>query len=678
MLDAALEALGSFLDPTMFVFLMAGVAAGLVIGIIPGMGGTAAVALLLPFVFLLEPNQAMALLIGAVAVVHTADTIASVLLGIPGSSSAAVLLLDGHPMAKEGKAAKALSIAFLSSIAGGLLGAIGLTLTIPIARPIVLGFGSPELFLLTIIGIAMTAILSQGNLVRGLMAGAFGLVLGQVGAAPAAPDYRFTFGSDALLDGMELVAVALGIFAISEVISSVAKRGAIARSTPAGIGSGWAEGPREVLREWRHVLRGAFVGIWTGVVPGLGASATTWIAYGQMRATASVKDKKKLGKGHRRGVVTPESAVNSGDAGDLIPTLLFGIPGAAPMAILLGALLTFGIEPGPRMLTDNLDTVYTIVWSFVLATVIGAGLAFLVSAPLAKLSFLPFPVIAGGLIVILLVAGFQGTQHLSILWLMLVLGVVGWIMKRTNVPRASFLIGFVLSVPMERYYFLTDRLYDFDEWVTRPGVLAMFGLMLIPAILMVVRRLRAKGATTDNEGEGSRDSVSFTSEAPEEDLESEDSEATPSRAWTMGVAVAFLIIFSGAFVLALDFSPSAQLMPQIVAVVGFVLAAGAVAMETRDMRRQGAKRDDKSWNRELGLVFQVIIWLVALIALVYAVGLLLATLVFLPAFLRKVAGMKWWSISLYTVVLITVLIVLNQVAHITIPIGHFTPEALIL
>ena len=169
-MDAAQAALASFADPTMLLFLMLGVVAGLIVGVIPGLGGTAAVAILLPFVFVLEPAPAMALIIGAVAVVHHSDAIASILMGIPGSSSAAVLLLDGHEMAKQGDGSKALSIAFMSSMAGGLIGAVGLTLSIPIARPLVLLFGSPEIFMLTVLGISLTALLSKGNLLKGLIA----------------------------------------------------------------------------------------------------------------------------------------------------------------------------------------------------------------------------------------------------------------------------------------------------------------------------------------------------------------------------------------------------------------------------------------------------------------------------------------------------------------------------
>ncbi|WP_199433657.1 tripartite tricarboxylate transporter permease [Qaidamihabitans albus] len=671
MLDAALSALGALLDPTTLAFLVAGVLAGLVIGIIPGLGGTGAVAILLPFVFIIEPQQALALIIGAVAVVHTSDTISSVLIGIPGSASATVLMLDGHEMAKRGQGARALSIAFLASMAGGLLGAVGLTLSIPLARPLVLNFGSPELFMLTVLGISLAALLSRGNMLKGLIAGAFGLLLGEIGAAPAAADYRFTFGTLFLNEGLDLVAVALGIFGIAEVVSLVARKTSIASGS--GIGSGWGTGLRDVLRHWTHVLRGAFVGIWAGVLPGVGATAGTWMAYGQARATARRKGKNKFGKGDPRGIIAPESANNSVEAGDLIPTLLFGIPGGAPAALLLGALLVFGIEPGPRIITDHLDIIYTIVWSFALASVIGAALCFLLSFPLAKLSFVRFPVLAGGLVVILFTSGFQESQQIAVLQVMLLLGAIGWAMKSTGFPRAPFLIGFVLSVPLERYYYLTANLYSFSEWALRPGVLVMAAVLVIPLVLAAVRWARARAARTGAEPVAG---AAGDTPADEDDGEPEGTQAPP--AWTLAVTGGFLVVFAGGFLLAQGYSEKARLVPTLVCLLGAALAALALAVQVYTRRR--ASSDEvrvTAWREELGWVTRAFAWLVAFIALVYVLGLVLAALVFVPVFLWRVAQMRPHAIATYTVVLLGVLLLLQRFADIALPVGYLTPAILV-
>ena len=224
MLESALTALQALVQPQQLILLLVGVLAGLVIGLIPGLGGTGAVAILLPVTFGMEPEQALALLIGALAVVHTSDTVAAVLLGAPGSASASVTMLDGYSMAKQGQAARALSLAFLSSMAGGILGALGLTVAIPLARPLVLSFGSPELFMLTVLGVSLAAVLSRGNVAKGLTAGLLGLLFGMVGTSPTTAENRFTFGSLFLSDGLSLVAVALGVFGLAEIAARVGQR----------------------------------------------------------------------------------------------------------------------------------------------------------------------------------------------------------------------------------------------------------------------------------------------------------------------------------------------------------------------------------------------------------------------------------------------------------------------
>lgn len=654
-MDAVLSALNVFLDPSTLIFLFAGVIAGLIVGIIPGLGGTAAVAVLLPFVFVLDAPQAMALIIGAVAVVHHSDAIASILLGMPGSSSAAVLLLDGHEMAKKGKGAKALSLAFMSSMAGGLIGAIGLTISIPIARPLVLLFGSPEIFMLTVLGISLTALLSKGNLIKGLIAGAFGVLLGQIGTAPASPDYRFTFGSLSLANGLDLVAVALSIFGIAEIIHLVAKKTAVANVT--SLGTGWGEGIREFFPHFWHVIRGSLIGIWAGVLPGVGATAGTWMAYGQAQATAKGKSRAKFGKGDPRGIIGPEAAANSVEAGDLIPTLLFGIPGGAPAALLLGALLIFGIEPGPRIITDHLDVIYVIIWSFGIASVVGSLLCFVIAKPLSKLSFVRFPLLAAGLIPILFLAGYQGSLQLQMIVLMLVLGVIGWFMKQFNYPRAPFLIGFVLSIPMERYYYLTDNLYTFGEWATRPGVLVMAAILVIPMIMAVVRMIRSrlKGATTE----------AATTEA---DL----GEDHAPRSWAIVMAGLFFVLFGVAFVLAQQFSEAARLMPNVITIAGAALSLAAVIMEWRTMRRGKRRSADSrnAWSRTLTVTMASSAWLLGFVILVYLFGLIVACIIYVPLFLWFIAKAKWWVIPIYTVALVAVLLVAEIYAGMSLPDGY--------
>lgn len=654
MIEAAGEALARFGDVGMLTMLLAGVIAGLIVGIIPGLGGTAAVAILLPLIYGMEPHTAMALIIGAVAVVHTSDTISTVLLGAPGSASSAVLMLDGYALARQGKAAKALSIAFLSSMAGGLIGAIGLTLSIPIARPLVLAFGSPELFMLTVLGISLTAVLSQASLLKGLMAGVLGVMIGLVGAAPATAEYRYTFGILFLNDGFSLVGVSLGVFGLAEVATLIGRRGRVAERM--SLGGGWLEGARDFITNWREVLRGSLVGMWAGVLPGLGATAGTWMAYGQSMATA--KDRSRYGKGEVKGIIAPESANNSVEAGDLIPTLLFGIPGGVPAAMLLGALLVYGIQPGPRIVTDHLDLLYTIIWAFALANVIGAGLCFLMSPALARLSFVPFVLLAPALVVLMFLGGFQDSRQFGDLLVMITLGLGGWILKSTGFPRAPFLIGFVLAIPLERYYFLTQGLYDGLSWVARPFVLIMLAVLVVPLLLAMWRRLRPRPDRVTPMADADADAVG----------EDEDEEGPWSDTpWVLATGVFFVAIFVGALILSFDFAPKARLLPSLAATIGSALSVALVGREF--LRLRAGRLRGSTWSDSSGDAMRAFAWMAAFLAIGWLMGFIVAAALFVPSFLVLMGRVHPARALAYAAVVIAFFYVIPQLLPLEIPPG---------
>ncbi|KRF37228.1 tripartite tricarboxylate transporter permease [Nocardioides sp. Soil805] len=688
MTDAAFSALASLGDPSLLIMLAIGVVAGLVIGLIPGLGGTGAVAILLPVTFGMEPEQALAMLIGALAVVHTSDTVAAVLLGAPGSASASVTMLDGYAMARKGQAKRALSLAFLSSMAGGLIGAVGLTVAIPLARPLVLSFGSPELFMLTILGVSLAAVLSRGNVVKGLTAGFLGLLLGLVGTSPTTAEERFTFGSLFLGDGVSLVAVALGIFGLAEIASRVGQRRVTEQ--PVSLEGGWGAGIREWLTHWTHVIRGALIGIWAGVLPGVGATAGTWLAYGQAVATA--KDKRKFGKGDPRGIVGPESANNSVEAGDLIPTFLFGIPGGVPSAMLLGMLLTYGIQPGPAIVTEHLDLMYVIIWSFAIASVVGAFLCFLATPTLARLTKVPFAVLGPGLLVIMLLGAFQEGGQIGDLWVMVVLGAVGFFLKATGMPRAPFLIGFVLAIPMERYYYLTTNLYDGGGWMARPGVLVFAALLVGPLVWALVKKLRGASGAVDD---GHRSELE-TDEPEGDELEG----SMAGTRWSLAVAVVAVVLFAAALWVSGSFSDEAQLMPRLVSLCGLVAAGVLLWQERRGWREAHptlparveslddavggsvsgpasgstlvATRVDarlEARQRDLVVAGRTFAAMAAFLVLVGLFGYLAATLVFVPVWLLYAARTTPRTAVVYTLVLGLVLLSLPSLLPVELPMG---------
>lgn len=331
-MDAFFQALNSLLTFSHMTFLIGGVLLGLCVGILPGLGGIVGMTILLPVIYGMDPHDAFALLIGMVAVIPTSDTFPSVMMGIPGSSASQATIMDGFPLAKKGEAARALGAAFTASLIGGLIGATVLTLIIPIARPLVLAFGSPELFMLALLGMSMVGVLSGDKPIKGILAAGIGLMIGAIGDAPAVTEYRYTFELDYLMDGIPLVIVGLGLFAFPEIIDLLIKGRAI--SETAELGKGWLDGVKDALRNKFLILRCSIIGVIVGFLPGLGGSVVDWIAYGHVIQTS--KDRSKFGKGDIRGVLAPESANNAKEGGGLIPTFLFGIPGSGSMAVFWG------------------------------------------------------------------------------------------------------------------------------------------------------------------------------------------------------------------------------------------------------------------------------------------------------------------------------------------------------
>ena len=439
------------LDPTVLLYLLGGVVMGLCIGVFPGLGGIAGLSLILPFMFGLDPIYGLALMIGMVAVVPTSDTFASVLMGIPGSSASQATVLDGFPMAKKGQAARALSAAFSASLFGGLVGAFFLTFFILIARPIVLEFKSPELLMVSIFGLSMVGILAGRIALKGFVAAGLGMLVASIGEGPFNGELRMSsYDYPYLVDGLKLVIVGLGIFAIPEIVALLRKDQAIADRAP--LGAGWLHG----VRDWWHnkwlSMRCALIGVVVGVIPGLGGSVVDWIAYGHTVQTT--KDKSKFGQGEVRGVVGPESSNNAKEGGGLVPTLLFGIPGSGSMAIFIGALSLLGsgeLEVGQSMLKNNLNYTYSIVWMLALANIFGTILCIGLSGQIAKITSIRFALIAPFIFMIIAFAAFQSGQNLMDLVALFAIGLLGILMRRFDWSRPAFLIGFVLANPVENY-----------------------------------------------------------------------------------------------------------------------------------------------------------------------------------------------------------------------------------
>ena len=627
-LPALGDAFGLILQPHVLGYLVLGVLMGLGIGVFPGLGGIAGLSLLLPFMFGMEPLTGLALMVGMVAVVPTSDTFSSVLMGIPGSSASQATVLDGFPMAKKGQAARALSAAFASSLFGGLLGAAFLSVFILIARPIVLMFQTPELLMVTIFGLSMVGILAGRVAIKGIAAAGLGLMIGTIGIGSSAGALRMsTFDTPYLMDGLKLVIVGLGIFAIPEIVALLRQDKAISdRNT---IGGGWLKG---VGDWWANIwlsVRCSLIGVMVGVIPGLGGSVVDWIAYGHTVQTA--KDKTQFGSGDVRGVIGPESSNNAKEGGGLVPTLLFGIPGSGSMAIFISGIALLGsgnIEVGPSMLKNNLDITYSIVWLLALANVVGTLVCIAASGSIARLTNIRFALLAPFLFMIIAFAAFQSRQSIMDLVALFGIGLLGIMLRRFDWSRPAFLIGFVLSSPAERY---TNQAYQiaasrfrkgFDEGIDYIFSPIVIVLIIITVISVIVGLRNAKSIMAEGDIEAG------TKRAPLIFL----------LAITGYVAVAY---FNASLIP--DHARMDRVFPVFVATVTLVcLVVLLVQMRfLPDTHPLFADREKQDADVNSHGLWRTLAWFAALLLGTALVGFILALAVFLVSFIRFRAQKSW-------------------------------------
>jgi len=493
MIDALLQGLSLVLQWNAFSLMLVGMSLGFVVGLLPGIGGAATLALMLPFVFKMSPVEAFAFLLGMHSVAATTGDITSILFGVPGEALSAATVVDGHPMAKNGEAARALGAALMSSLVGAVIGAAALAVSIPIVRPLVLTFGSPELFMVTMMGIACITSLSgqgRGAQLKGFAMGLLGLLLATIGQERQSGILRFDFGLIYLWEGLDLIPVLVGIFAIPEIIDLAARGTAIAGNAPATkLGSGVWEGIKDTFRHFWLVVRCSAVGVLVGILPGAGGGVAQWMAYAHaVQSAKDPADRERFGKGDVRGVLGPGAANNSKEGGDLIPTIAFGVPGSGAMAILLGAFLIMGLHPGPDMLTKHLAVTYSMVWTLVIANVITVIACLALLPYLAMVTRIRGSLIIPFLLLLVFIGSYTANRQLADLLVTLGFGAVGYLMMRFGWPRAPLVLGFVLGKLAETYLFISMARYGY-AWLTQPLVLV---LMALTALIIVFPYLQER------------------------------------------------------------------------------------------------------------------------------------------------------------------------------------------
>jgi TctA family transporter len=551
------------MEPHRLMFLALGCIMGLVLGIIPGIGGLTGTAMLLPFTFNMDPYSAFALLLGLGATTATGDPIPAILFGVPGGAASAATVLDGFPMAKKGEAGRALSAAYMSSLMGGVFGALLMAVSIPVLRPVMLFIGSPELLAFSVLGISMVAVLSGNAPLRGLVAGCLGIMIAMIGTDPQTGTLRWTFDSLYLWDGLPLTPLLLGVFALPELCDLLIARVAISADTgTANIYKGQWQGVKDCFIHWWLIMRCSWIGGGIGSIPGISASVVDWLAYGHALKTEKGAS-ATFGKGDVRGVIASESSNNAKEGGALVPTVAFGVPGSATMAILLGAFLIHGLVPGPDMLTKNLSITYAMVWSVALANILGAGLCYAFSPQFAKLATLRYSLILPAVLGIIYIGAFEATRQWGDLFTLLFFGLVGWIMKQFKWPRPPLILGVVLGDTIERYLFISIERYGLS-WMLRPIVALLFALAVLGLVRPFLQDIRSQGGVK-------KMLTSF--QAPR---------FHPSQLFTM-----FMIALIAAAVLAsLRWDFSAKIVPLVVGTVA--LSAGALSLFNEMCRKPAA------------------------------------------------------------------------------------------
>ena len=488
MFEAILAGLAALSTPQAILFMIIGVSYGLMVGILPGLGGIVAIALLLPFTYGHELAATLALLLGAHIATIWGGSVTSILFKVPGAAKSLALVFDGHPMTQQGHASRALGASATAALLGGLMGAIFLAFSIPIVRPLMLALGPSEYLMMALWGLTIIATFSEGSLLKGFVATSLGIMIAYVGMDPVSGTPRFWFGNVYLLDGISFPVAMIGLFAVAEMIKLYVKGGAIVDRVAGEEKSSVLDGVRDALQHWWLVLRSSLLGLWIGVLPGVGASVGGIAAYAQ--AAQMSKTPERFGKGAVEGVIAPDATLGANEGGGLMPTLAFGIPGGESMAILLVAFLSMGIVPGPQMLTTELDLVFSMVWIIVIANLLTTLIGLAISSRLAKLPTLNPNVMIPLVLSVCFLGAFATRGLVEDVLVAALFGVIGYLLDKYSYSRANFVIGMVLADMIERNLHISMGLYGNLFVLTLPITLAMLIFIIFTTALPLIRQFR--------------------------------------------------------------------------------------------------------------------------------------------------------------------------------------------
>jgi putative tricarboxylic transport membrane protein len=478
------------LTPENVFFALVGCLVGTLIGVLPGIGPTSGIAILLPLTATLPPTSAIIMMAAVYYGAMYGGSTTAIVVNIPGEASSVPTALDGYELAKQGRAGAALGIAAIASFVAGTLGLVGLTVCAPLLARVALAFGPPEYFALTMLSLALAITLAEGALVKGLVSISVGLLAATVGLDPLTGLRRLTFGSVTLMAGINFISVVIGLFAIGELLANVERSAAYVYDTKV---RNWWPTRADIRQSAGAMLRASGIGFVLGLLPGFSPSVTTFVAYDVEKRLA--RDPSRFGRGAIEGVAAAEGANNATSSGGFVPLFAFGLPSSPPLAVLLGALLMYGLQPGPRLFQENPQFVWTIVASMYVGNVILLVLNLPLVGIWARIAAIPFPVL-GPFILLCSVIGAYSIRYLMFdVWMAMAFGIVGYAMRKTGFPLAPVVLATVLAPTVETSLKQSLILADDSPLIFATRPLAAI-LLAAAAVLLVRSAWRRRDART--------------------------------------------------------------------------------------------------------------------------------------------------------------------------------------
>ncbi len=615
-LDSILQGFAGILHWKPLMLMIIAVVLSSVFAAMPGVGSSTLLAMSLPFAMTLGPYECIALLLGITIISNTANTFPSVLIAVPGGSGSQATIVDGHPMARNGEANRAFGAAFTASLLGGLIGGAMFFLALPVMTPLVLMLGSPELLMLVLWGLSAVAVLSGKTPIKGLMAAVFGLAVAMIGTEMRTGIDRFTFGGYYLWDGVHIAIIGLGLFGIPELIDLSVRRSSISQT--GSLGSGLFQGVKDAFRHWWLVLRCSVIGIWVGMLPGLGSSVADWFAYAH--AVQTEKNREKFGKGDVRGVIAPESSNNAKEGGALIPTMFFGIPGSSSLALVLVAFAAVGISPGERMIGSDKHLLFAMIAVVVLANIVATVLSMGLAGTFARVSILPFYIIVPMTLIFTIAAAYGVSFTYQDLMALVVFSFIGFFMRRYGWPRPPVLVAVVLGPQLQTYLWLSMDRYGL-EWMTFPGVIIIFAVIVATIFLPMWKNRKTEKMAMDYYMDYDKPKMQSVG------------------------GVVFTLLFLGVLVYglisALEWPLRASIDVYFVAAIGIVLVTLQLALDGwRYWRNPSSIETPITGTKLTRYYFEAAGWIAAILVLIVLIGFHLSFLL-VPIAYARIYGANW-------------------------------------